>query len=389
MFKKQKFYKRAIVIGIMLIITLFVVNAMGQKQAESMESKDLKTVLFKDVNATMEAAKTAQADILAPDNFGEAMKLYKKAEVDLKKGENLDDIRKNLRESGKYFKKAIDATKLAEVTFPNLMKARNDAQFTEAPKFAANLWKEAEGKFKDAAIELEGGDVNDAKEEAGEAETLYRKSELAAIKANYLDETRRLLKQADDSDVEDYAPKTLKLSQQLVKQAEKELNDNRYDTDVARGLARQANYQAKHAIYLANTIEQMKDKDNTWEDLMLASEKPLQQIAEQTHIIASFENGVGKTTDEIINYITTNKDRVAGLSQDLYLSKVETDLQHARIAEMEKQLGSQANEKSSLANQIANQAKSREQFASVEKSFSNDEALVLREGNDYPAPGWA
>ena len=42
--------------------------------------------------------------------------------MDLKKGENLDDIRKNLRESGNYFKKAIDATKDDEI---KQLKQRN------------------------------------------------------------------------------------------------------------------------------------------------------------------------------------------------------------------------------------------------------------------------
>ena len=355
---------------------------MGQKQVEYIGGDDVKTVLFKEANTAMKAAKKAQADILAPKNFGEAMKRYKKAEDELKKGKDLDDIRKNLSEACTYFQKAIDATKLAEVTFPNLMKARTDAQYTGSPKFSSNLWTEAEKKFNDAAGELEDGDLNDAREEAAEAEKLYRQAELEAIKTNYLQETRELLKKADEKDVEDYAPKTLQLSQQLVKQAEKELNENRYDTDVARGLAQQANYEVKHAIYLANVIKQMKEKDHSWEDLMLASEKPLQQIAEKTYVVPSFENGPGKTTAEIITYVSACQNNIVGLSQDLDWNQQENNLKEARITELEQQLGSQAQEKSSLAQQIADQAKSREQFANVERSFSPEEALVLREGND-------
>jgi outer membrane protein OmpA-like peptidoglycan-associated protein len=368
--------------------TLFVANAVAQKQ-NSWEQKleyrgtsDLKTVLFKDTNIAMQAAKKAQADVLAPKNFGEAMKRYQEAETDLKKGKELDDIRKNLRESSAYFQKAIDATKLAEVTFPNSMKARRDAQNTESAKFSSKLWTEAEKKFNEGAGKLEDGNVNDARKKAGEAEKLYRQAELDAIKANYLDETRELLKQADRLDVKDRAPKTLKLAQALVKQAEKELNENRYDTDVARGLAQQAKYEAKHAIYLANTIKQLKDKDQSWEDLMLASEMPLRQIAEKTDQAASFDTGFGKTTGEIVAYVTTYQDSVAALSMDLVWSQQQSELQQARVAELEQQLGSQAMEKSSLAQQIARQAKTREIFASVERSFNREEAIVLRDGDD-------
>ncbi|MDW7680941.1 MAG: OmpA family protein, partial [bacterium] len=237
-------------------------------------------------------------------------------------------------------------------------------------------------KFNDAASELEDGDVNDARKKAEEAEKLYRKAELAAIKANYLDATKELMKQAKKLDVKDRAPKTLELAEQYLKQAEKELNENRYDTDVARSLAQQANYQVKHAIYLSKTIKQMDDKDQSWEDLMLDAEKSLQKIAETANLVASFDNGTDNTTNEIIEYVSTYQDSVARLSQDLNQYDVAFYLQGARIAELEQQLGSQATEKSKLAEQIANLAKTREQFANVERLFSSKEARVLREGND-------
>ena len=382
MFQTKKFFNLALIIVIACITTLFVVNAMGQKLISTVGGDDVKNMLFKEANMAMKAAKNAQADVLAPKNFGEAMKRYQEADADLKQGKNLDDIQKKLRESSSYFQKSIDATKLAEVTFPNSMKARKDAQNTESAKYSSKLWTEAEKKFNDAAGELEDGDVNNARKKASEAEKIYRQAELDAIKANYLDGTRELLKQAERLDVKDRAPKTLQLAQQLVEQAEKELNENRYDTDVARSLAQHANYEAKHAIYLSKTIKQMKDKKNSWEDLMLASEKPVRQIAEKSNLVASFDNGAGKTTDEIINYVTTCQDNIVALSQNLDRYQQENKMKEARITELEQQLGSQAKEKSSLAQQIANQAKSREQFANVERSFPREEAIVLREGND-------
>ena len=378
----KRFVNLALIIIIACSTILFVANATGQKQLKSVEGTDVKTMLFKDTDAAMQAAKKVQADILAPENFGKAMKLYQKAAADLKEGKKLEDIQKKLSESTVFFQEAINATKLAEVTFPNSMKARKDAQKSESAKFSSKLWTEAEKKFNEAASELEDGDVNNAREKSAEAEQLYRHAEVDAIKANYLDGTRELLKQAEELDVKDRAPKTLRLAQQFVQQAEKEINENRYDTDVARSLAQHANYEAKHAIYLSKAIKQMKDKKNTWEDVMLASEKSLQQIAEKTDLVASFDTGPGKTTDEIIGYVTRYQDSVARLSQNLDQYNQAIYLQRARIAEMEQQLGSEAKEKSSLAQQIANQAKAHEQFANLEKSFPPEEARVLREDNN-------
>lgn len=374
MLKKHKFINLAQLIAIICLTSIFVVNATGQEEVKAM--------LFKDANKALSVAKYVHADVLAPENFGKAMELYHKAEANLKEGENLDDIRKDLLQSRSYFQEAIQATKLAEVTFPNLLKARTDAEYTGSPHFAIELWTEAEKKFKGAAIELEGGDVNDAREEAGKAEILYRKAELASIKANYLDETRLLLKKAEKLDIEDLAPKTLKLAQQLVNQAEKELNENRYDTDVARDMAKQANYQAKHAIYLGRVIKQMKNMDKTWEDLMLASEEPLSRIAEKSNQVALFDNGLGETTGEIIAYITSCQKKNTNLNHDLDFYQEKSGLLDSRVAEMEKLYGAQAKEKSKLALQIANQAKNNKLFHNMEQSFNPEEARVLREGKD-------
>jgi outer membrane protein OmpA-like peptidoglycan-associated protein len=383
MFQKQKFFKLALLFAMACISTIFVANAAGQQQRlEYAPINDVRTTLFIATDGALKAAREAQADVLAPKNFGEAMKLYQEAEADLKKGKSLDDIQKKLRESTAYFQKAIDATKLAEVTFPNSMKARRDAQKTESAKFSPKLWTEADEKFNEAAGKLEDGDVNSARKKAGEAEKIFRQAELDAIKTNYLHETREYLKQADQLKVKDNAPKTLLHAQKLVTQAEKELNENRYDTDVARSLAKQAKYEAKHAIYLANAIKQMKDKDQSWEDLMLASETPLKQIAEKTDQDAMFDTGFGKTTGDIIAYVTTYQDSAVKLSQDLSEYRQKSDLQEARIAEMEQQLGAQDKEKSMLAQQIAMQAKTHAIFAKVERSFSREEAGVLRDGDN-------
>ena len=66
-------------------------------------------------------------------------------------------------------------------------------------------------------------------------------------------------------------------------------------------------------------------------------------------ILCAGLTGFGKTTDEIIAYITTSQNSAAGLNQDLNQYKQKSDLQEARIAEMEQQLGNQVKEKSKLA----------------------------------------
>ena len=124
----------------------------------------------------------------------------------------------------------------------------------DAAKHAPDLWNRAEDNFTKAMIELERGSSEPAKQRAQEADKYYRDAELASIKATYLNATRQLIAKAEKEKVEKYAPRTLQKSKNLLQKAEQALIQNRYDTDLPRSLAQQAEYEAKHAMFLAGTI---------------------------------------------------------------------------------------------------------------------------------------
>lgn len=382
MYPKRRFFQLAMVLTMAYATTIFVACASAPKSDAPTVNSETKQALFMKANKSWQTALKSQADVLAPKNFALGVNHYKQAEADFRNGESLDGIRIDLQKSEDYFKIAQNAVKLAAVTFPIAMKARQDALSSESGKFSPELWTQAESKFHDAAGILEDGDVNKAKNSAKEAEKLYRQAELTAIKARYLTEAKNLIKQADQKDVKTYAPKTLDSAKKLIAQADKELNENRYDIDVARSLARQARYQVNHAMFLAETIKRLKDKDSTWEDLMLAAEAPLLKIAEQIGTVASFETGFIQPTNQIISYIATFQDSVARLDQDLVWSEQQRFLQHARITELVGMVGDQVQLKSDLASQIAIQNKTQKLFTDVEQTFSRNEARVLREGDD-------
>ncbi len=350
---------------IIFMISLFTITAGQQALAQ-----DIKETLFKDAKTALENAKKVNADILAPTNFNKAMELYKEAGSDYASGSNLEDIREGLKKATTYFNIASKATKLANVTFETCIKARKDALKAEADKNNKELWKQAEDTFIDAAEALEDGDVNDAKETAGEAEKLFRDAELKSIEVNYFQSTRNLLKDADDKDVVDNAPKTLALATKLLKEAKAKLTKNRYDTDEPRNLAKQAKYEAKHAMFLDQYARKVDDQDKTVEDIILDWETPLKKIASSLNLNAKFENGYKPITKTIVDNILKYQDSLAELNvQNRNLMK--------QVKEMSKQLGSLSKEKSTMQQQLAIQSKIRKKFQAIQKVFSRDEAKVL------------
>jgi len=345
-------------------------------------NEEVRALMFHEADSILAVSHEVQADLLAPKSTKRAMELYSEASSDYDKGKDINNIKKKLKEAVKYLGKSIDAVDMANVTFNNLLTLRANALKANAQDNAGEFWQKAEKKFEEAAIQLEEGDVNDAKKKADEAGNIYRQAELTAIKTNYLDNTHSLLAKAEDSDVKDKAPVTLKKAKDLISRAETSLNKNRYDTDEPRGLALGAQYEARHAIYLNKEIRQNEKDDKEFEDIYLSFEVFLRQIASNLDLSAEFDEGFGKPTDQIIEHTKALQDSTLMLTQALADREADAQTMTARITELEDQLGNAGKERTALTDQLEQRTKIREMFSDIERRFQPEQAIVLRQGDD-------
>src|SRR5690606_25149516 len=295
--------------------------------AQAVAQQDLRTTLFAEADAARAAAFEAEAELLAPSAFERGREAYAAAEQDLERGRNMERIRNRLADSTQAFNAAAEAAEIAKITLASLIKTRDDAVNASADTFAAPIWANAEEVFENAMRRLEAGDIRAARSRAEEAESLYRDAELTAIKAQYLSQTRALLAQAEQARVPRYAPKTFAHAQELLAQAEHELNENRYDTDLPRSLAQQANQEARHAIYLAERLRMMREQDLSPEDIVLAYEEPLVRIAAAADKVPALDQGVDAVAEDLVAYVEALRESSRQAESDLTDSR-------ARIAEL-------------------------------------------------------
>ena len=350
-------------IAVSLIFTSGAMLALAQD--------DLRQTLFSQTDDALKAANEARANILAPRSYGDAARAYRAAEDKLRRGRSIESIKSDLDAAARALRQAVHATRIANVTLTSAIQARDDAAAANAASFATEQWQRAEERFAAAATRLEEGDLNAARSRAKDAEAFFRSAELAAIKANYLDETRRLIAQAGKERVERYAPRTLAKAELLLNQAEKALTENRYDTDEARSLAREAKYEVKHAMYLARELKPVRDRDISLEDFALSRETPIVSIAGSLDIVAELDEGFAGPTDAILA-------RVETLQKDTYeLSERRNQIfaLEEEIQRLEEELGIQSN-------RLAAQEAQRQKFRQVEGLFSADQAQVLTQGQN-------
>ncbi len=341
----------------------------------------LRETFFREADAARAAAIAANAELLAPRSYSRAVKEYNDAEEGLKRGRNVEFIRSNAAEAVNHFKTAAEAARLAATSLAQVMKSRQDAANAGAPELSPELWEQAQREFGDAILLLERGDLKGAKRKDIEATSLYRDAELVAIKAEYLTDTRRLLEQAEQARADRYAPVTYGKAQELLANAERELSENRYDTDLPRSLAHQANYEARHAIYLSEIVRQVRDKALSPEELVLQWEQSLRAVANAADVLPEMATGPAVLSAELVTYIENLRIEHQRLEQE----NVEDDIRLADLEEelrvLDERLGGATAERTALIQRLEAQNRVKEQFARVEQIFGRDEALVFRQGD--------
>jgi outer membrane protein OmpA-like peptidoglycan-associated protein len=360
-----------------LLLAIFVLCA-----GFAMAQDELRKTFFKEADEARAAADAVNSYLLAPRSYGAATKDYEAADAGLKRGRNIEYVRDKAASAVRHYNTATTAAELAHTVLSQVMKSRQDAANAKAPELSPDIWDKAQREFGSAIRYLERGDLKNAKRKDIEATSLYRDAELVAIKAQYLTETRQLLADADRARVGRYAPITLGRAQELLAEAEKELNENRYDTDRPRSLARQANYEAKHAIYLSEIVRDVRDKDLSVEQLVLQWEEPLNEISGAADIVPAMATGPTELTEELVAYIENLRNDIQSLEQESQAANLRNADMEEELRALDERLGGATAERRALVQRLEAQARIKEQFEQVEKMFTRNEARVFREGNN-------
>ncbi len=331
---------------------------------------EIQALLFKEVNESLLRANEAKASTLAPNSYGKAANYYRSAQEKFKKNASIDSIKKDLETAKEQFAKAAKASAVADVTLVESIQARNGAEAADAQQHAPQQWREAEVKFSEAAKKLEAGNSKSALRAAGDAEALYEQAELNAIKNHYLNSARDMVVKAKKAKAHRYAPDTLANAEQSLAQAETALDENRYDLDQPRALAKDALYQAAHAIKISETTRRVADDDLSIEQLILAMEAPVQAIGDTLDLKLAFDGSVAEPIAPIQEAIKAlQKDSADLVERNSAMVALES-----QMSDLENRLGLQSD-------RLRKQEEREQKIALVEGLFSDDEAIVLKKGN--------
>ena len=362
----------------LLIFTLIASNFVNAEPA----SHSTKERLFKGAYLAHTSAKDKNADFLAPETFGLGLRALTSAEKAYKKNKPIEKIQKALVKAIGYYEAAEVATAKAEDELAGVLKARVIAMGVQAQRYSEKDWAKAEKLLTKAIAKLEADKLRAALRFADKAVAIFKSTELVAIKAESLDETRRLIEKADASRLDKLAPITVRKAKELLATAEVELTENRYDVDLPRSLAQEARYEIKHSFHLAKHIKTIRDQDLTHEQLILESEKPLQQVAAAADINARFDQGLAPVAGQMVDYIDALNRGMQKYKQQL----ADKDLQIAGLTELINEFaqlyGGVGTSVADMERHLAVQEELLQKVGILDSMFTRDQARIFRDSRE-------
>ena len=233
--------------------------------------------------------------------------------------------------------------------------------------------------FEEAALRIEAGNLNGAREKAKIAESNFNQAELKAIKGSILGEARRLVEEAKTKAKADkFAPVTLKNSEVLLASTEQLLNTERYAAEDATSKAEQSAYQARHAIYLSSKFQNLRLDYPAFEKFTLEEENLISRIGKEVDYTPEFDQGPEKPVESIILAIDNLKQEKKELLSEIQQKDEKIKGLEEKLDALEEKVA----QKEAGYKELELKSMEEQDFLNLEKLFTIDEASVIKEGDN-------
>jgi outer membrane protein OmpA-like peptidoglycan-associated protein len=331
------------------------------------------------MNKSANKAEKLSANILSSRNYEKALR-YK--ERTLSSSRSVKYICQNAQRAKESYELASQISQLANIELKETIQRRSDAIKVESEKKYLKDWDKIERKFLQAIKSLENGNIKKAQELNTIASNEFSDIELKSIKDNYLFSARSKIILAKKEKADRFAPITLSEANLFLSRAESDLENQRYENQLARKNAELSIERSEHAIFLTKLIQSVDEDKLSIEQLIIQSEKNLEKIASSADIYPLMTNGYEPLTQSLSLFIDTLKRDKLYLEQDQKDNLIQIADMEEEIRNLDKMLGGATEEKERLIQSIEAQARVKEQFERVERIFNANEARVFRENNN-------
>lgn len=289
---------KGIVIGVLALTA--AVGALSAQQHPRLDR----------VKAALDSLSVVEAPVFAPKSYVKAREKTVAAEQTVNMAKSDKVIDKYLTEAEEYLENAFKATEVAKLTFRDYLIPRDKARQADAPQLVSTLYRQAEDQFIKGTTKAEDGDVKNGLTEATAAAPLFDTAEREAIRVQILGRADSLIARAVTGEAPRYAPATLDKARTARSRADALITKDRYDRASSSVEAAQAEYEARHASTIAQSVRSLERNDQAWEKLMLIYEVQMDRVGHAIDLDRlPFDDGPSPAADTLIGRIQSLSGR--------------------------------------------------------------------------------
>ncbi|MFN8179723.1 MAG: OmpA family protein [bacterium] len=259
---------------------------------------------YDDLVAVMDKGKAAEADVFAPKTWAKLLVHAGSAGRMLDQGRKQADVDRAVAEARELADNALKTAEVGKLSLTQYLDPRTKARSANAPALVPALYKEAEDIFLDATANVEGGDVKGGLKKAAEAAPLFDRAEDAAIRVTVLGAADKLIEKAASDEATTYALTTLDAARAARQRAADILTRDRYNRTDSVKEAHRAEYEARHASNISQSVRSLNRNDQAWEKLMLLYEIQMNRLGQKMGLeYLPFDNGPIAAADSVLAYM--------------------------------------------------------------------------------------
>lgn len=312
-----------------------------------------------------------ELDILSPDFYGDAKKRYAES-LKLARENNLKATSR-ANDGLAILSKATLKAQVSQDVLEEVLLARDKAVKSNASQVSPEAFETAEKKLMELTGLIEKGNIEKAKEGRSDAMRAYADIELASIKVNVVEQAKIALAQAKKAEIDDVAPKTMKLAEEDYQLALNTLDANRQDINKANLHAQRSIWNSGRAKEIAEVIKYFRQSDFEQEDQVLWYQE---QIA---RIVSPIEKNVAfNTSNKLVVKDLSAKLMQLNQDKELVTQTLNQTKERESKTVQEKELALQAAREMSESEKRRNQAIAAK-FSLVQSLFDSQEAEVYRQ----------
>lgn len=342
------------------------------------------------------AAAENQIDVLSPAMFDRAENAFLKAKAAAEKDSDIQVILEHANTARTYLHTAEENAKVARTVLETAIENRNKARAAGATDLESK-YQEIEDWFLTLTKAIEKGNIRYAQKNASEVADEFKKIELRAIKKENIGEVKKLLKQAEEDDITQYAPKSFALANKLLNETDTFISKNPYAKDEIYKMARHALFMAKRALAIADQSKAIESMPP--EEIAFYIEDTLSLITRKLGAPDMRDQKFYIQVDNIEKLIQSLLDSNQMMTEKLKSEQTESEAMQAdyekRINELNQQIaflqGKTEEEQAANEQLLEQQRRIKKRleaerqfnllFTEVQNYFEADEADVYKKGN--------